>query len=62
MLLTYFNFGISGLRSGGGAGVGMQEDDQVGYSGGNGDAGKRAPKSGGGKGGFDKPMDDEIPF
>ena len=42
----------------------MQEDDQVGYSGGgngNGDAGKRAPKSGGGKG-FDKPMDDEIPF
>jgi single-strand DNA-binding protein len=64
VVLQGFNSVLTMLdgRSGGGAGAGMQEDDQVGYSGGNGDAGKRAPKSGGGKGGFDKPMDDEIPF
>ncbi len=68
VVLQGFNSVLTMLdgRSGGGAsaGAGMQEDDQVGYSGGgngNGDAGKRAPKSGGGKG-FDKPMDDEIPF
>ena len=66
VVLQGFNSVLTMLdgRSGGGAGAGagMQEDDQVGYSDGNGDAGKRAPKSGGGKGGFDKPMDDEIPF
>ncbi|MET0194228.1 MAG: single-stranded DNA-binding protein [Hyphomicrobiaceae bacterium] len=66
VVLQGFNSVLTMLdgRSGGGASAGMQEDDQVGYSGGgngNGDAGKRAPKSGGGKG-FDKPMDDEIPF
>ena len=68
VVLQGFNSVLTMLdgRSGAGAsaGAGMQEDDQVGYSGGgngNGDAGKRAPKSGGGKG-FDKPMDDEIPF
>jgi single-strand DNA-binding protein len=66
VVLQGFNSVLTMLdgRSGGGAGAGMQEDDQVGYSGGNGDAaGKRGgAKSGGGKGGFDKPMDDEIPF
>jgi single-strand DNA-binding protein len=66
VVLQGFNSVLTMLdgRSGGGAGAGMQEDDQVGYSGGgNGDAGKRGgTKSGGGKGGFDKPMDDEIPF
>ena len=66
VVLQGFNSVLTMLdgRSGGGASVGMQEDDQVGYSGGgNGDAGKRGgTKSGGGKGGFDKPMDDEIPF
>jgi single-strand DNA-binding protein len=64
VVLQGFNSVLTMLdgRSGAGAGAGMQEDDQVGYSGGNGDAGKRVAKSGGGKGGFDKPMDDEIPF
>ena len=64
VVLQGFNSVLTMLDGrGGGAGAGMQEDDQVGYSGGNGDAGKRGgAKSGGGKGGFDKPMDDEIPF
>ena len=65
VVLQGFNSVLTMLdgRSGAGAsaGAGMQEDDQVGYSGGNGDAGKRAAKPGA-KGGFDKPMDDEIPF
>ena len=54
---------------GGGAGVGMQEGGQADYAGG-GDGGydrggsggtARGGKSGGG-GGFDKELDDEIPF
>jgi single-strand DNA-binding protein len=65
VVLQGFNSVLTMLdgRSGAGAGAGMQEDDQAGYSGGNGngDAGRRPAKSGGGKG-FDKPMDDEIPF
>jgi single-strand DNA-binding protein len=65
VVLQGFNSVLTMLdgRSGAGASAGMQEDDQVGYAGGNGngDAGKRAAKSGA-KGGFDKPMDDEIPF
>jgi single-strand DNA-binding protein len=64
VVLQGFNSVLTMLdgRSGAGAGAGMQEDDQVGYAGGNGDAGKRVAKPSGGKGGFDKPMDDEIPF
>ncbi|HJU30049.1 MAG TPA: single-stranded DNA-binding protein [Hyphomicrobiaceae bacterium] len=48
--------------SGSGMGAGMQEDDQAGYapSGGNG-SGSRRGGSTGGKG-FDKTVDDEIPF
>jgi single-strand DNA-binding protein len=65
VVLQGFNSVLTMLdgRSGAGANAGMQEDDQIGYASGNGngDAGKRAAKSGA-KGGFDKPMDDEIPF
>jgi hypothetical protein len=39
----------------------MHEDDQSGYSAGNGDASPRGGRSGA-KGGFDKKIDDEIPF
>ena len=66
VVLQGFNSVLTMLdgRSGGGAGAGMQEDNQAGYSRvATATPGKRGgAKSGGGKGGFDKPIDDEIPF
>ncbi len=70
VVLQGFNSVLTMLDSrGGGAGygasAGMQEDDQAGYSGpgnGNGDAAPRGGRSSGSKGGFDKKIDDEIPF
>ena len=66
--------GLHGINSvltmldarGGGAGAGIQEDDQAGYApsgngNGNGSGAKRGGATGGGKG-FDKAIDDEIPF
>jgi single-strand DNA-binding protein len=50
-----------GAGAGAGAGAGLQEGDQADYgaSSSNGTAAKRG---GGAKGGFDKAVDDEIPF
>jgi single-strand DNA-binding protein len=50
-----------GAGAGAGAGAGLQEGDQADYGGSpsNGVASKRG---GGAKGGFDKAVDDEIPF
>jgi single-strand DNA-binding protein len=69
VVLQGFNSQLTMLDArggGGGAGIGMQEDDPTGYSsGGNGDGGRRGGRSGGAggsKGGFDKKIDDEIPF
>jgi single-strand DNA-binding protein len=61
VVLQGFNSTLTMLDArGGGAGAGMQEDDQSGYSSpSNGTAQKRG---GGSKGGFDKQVDDEIPF
>jgi len=50
-----------GAAAGAGTGAGMHEDDQAGYSAGNGDGSGRGGRSGA-KGGFDKKIDDEIPF
>jgi single-strand DNA-binding protein len=51
-----------GAGSGAAAGAGMHEDDQADYAAArNGDGSGRAGKAGG-KGGFDKKIDDEIPF
>jgi single-strand DNA-binding protein len=68
VVLQGFNSVLTMLDSrGGGAGysasAGMQEDDQAGYAAGNGNGeasgrGSRSPA----KGGFDKKIDDEIPF
>jgi single-strand DNA-binding protein len=49
-----------GAGGGAGASAGMHEDDQAGYSASNGDGSKRGAKAGGK--GFDKAVDDEIPF
>jgi single-strand DNA-binding protein len=50
-------------RGGGGASMGMHEDDAGGYAAGNGSGGQRGGSKPAGKGGgFDKPVDDEIPF
>lgn len=68
VVLQGFNSTLTMLdaRGGGaGAGTGMQEDDQASYGGGggfDGGGGKKNGKPGGAKGGFDKPVDDEIPF
>jgi single-strand DNA-binding protein len=64
VVLQGFNSQLTMLDSrgaGAGAGAGLQEGDQADYGGspGNGAASKRG---GGGKGGFDKAVDDEIPF
>jgi single-strand DNA-binding protein len=50
--------------SGGGASMGMHEDDAAGYAAGNGSGGQRGGSKPAGKagGGFDKAVDDEIPF
>ncbi len=69
IVLQGFNSVLTMLdaRGGGaGAGAGMQEDDQAGYApsgngNGNGSGAKRGGATGGGKG-FDKAIDDEIPF
>jgi single-strand DNA-binding protein len=67
IVLQGFNSVLTMLdaRGGGaGTGVGMQEDDQVGYApsgNGNGNGAKRGVAGGGSKG-FDKAVDDEIPF
>ncbi len=50
-----------GAGGGASAGAGMHEDEQAGYSASNGDGSKRAGAKAGGKG-FDKAVDDEIPF
>jgi len=74
VVLQGFNGTLTMLdgRQGAGAGAGMQEGDQADYGSGSGGFGgggggysepKRASKSGGAsKGGFDKQLDDEIPF
>ena len=66
VVLQGFNSVLTMLdaRGGGaGAGAGMHEDDQAGYSApGNGDGAKRGGGKPAAKGGFDKPIDDEIPF
>jgi single-strand DNA-binding protein len=61
VVLQGFNSTLTMLDGrGGGASAGMHEDDQSGYSaGGNGDGSRRGAKSGGG---YDKKIDDEIPF
>jgi single-strand DNA-binding protein len=67
VVLQNFNGTLTMLDArGGGAGAsaGMQEDDAAGYSAPaarNGDGAPRGAK-GSGKGGFDKKIDDEIPF
>jgi single-strand DNA-binding protein len=69
VVLQNFNGQLTMLDSrGGGAGAstsaGMHEDDQTGYSAGSGNGNGNGAKRGsaaGGKG-FDKPVDDEIPF
>ena len=65
VVLQNFNGTLTMLDGrGGGAGAGMQEDDQASYTaGGNGDGSRRGSgKPGGAKGGYDKKIDDEIPF
>jgi single-strand DNA-binding protein len=64
VVLQGFNSTLTMLDArgaGAGAGAGMQEDDQAGYTpSGNGNGAKRAAAAGGK--GFDKAVDDEIPF
>jgi single-strand DNA-binding protein len=69
VVLQGFNSTLTMLdgRSGGAgasASAGMQEGDQADYGGtpSNGATSKRGGGAGGGKGGFDKAVDDEIPF
>jgi single-strand DNA-binding protein len=63
VVLQNFNGQLTMLDSrGGGASAGMHEDDQAGYSGPNNGAGSRRGGGSASKGGFDKPVDDEIPF
>jgi len=62
VVLQGFNGNLTMLdgRSGG-TGASMQENGQADYGGGS-DNGYGGGKSGGAKGGFDKQLDDEIPF
>jgi len=64
VVLQGFNSSLTMLDSrGGGASLGMQDDDHADYgapSNGNGGGARRS--GGGGKANFDKPIDDEIPF
>ena len=56
---------LDGRSSGSGAGAGMQENGQADYGGGAADSFAEAPRGGkstAAKGGFDKQLDDEIPF
>jgi single-strand DNA-binding protein len=63
VVLQGFNGNLTMLdgRSGGGAGASMQENGQADYGGAESDA-PRGGKSSAAKGGFDKQLDDEIPF
>jgi len=63
VVLQNFNSQLTMLDGrGGGAGAGLQEGDQAGYTpSGNGNGGKRGSAPGGGQS-FDKHVDDEIPF
>jgi single-strand DNA-binding protein len=58
-VLTMLDSRGAGAGAGAGASAGMHEDDQAGYASPVNGTSKRA--AGGGKG-FDKPVDDEIPF
>ena len=58
-VLTMLDSRGAGAGAGAGASAGMHEDDQAGYASPTNGTSKRA--AGGGKG-FDKPVDDEIPF
>jgi single-strand DNA-binding protein len=63
VVLQGFNSQLTMLDArggGGGASAGLHEDDQAGYAAGNGDGSRRGGKPA--KGGFDKTVDDEIPF
>ncbi len=66
VVLQNFNGTLTMLDArggGGGASAGMHEDDQSGYSAPtNGDGSRRGGKPPPAKGGFDKKIDDEIPF
>lgn len=73
VVLQGFNGNLTMLdgRAGAGGGAGMQEDYQSDYGSGSGGYGESAPRRGGGNGGssssstgggFDKGLDDEIPF
>jgi single-strand DNA-binding protein len=66
VVLQNFNGTLTMLdaRGGGaGAGAGMHEEDQSGYSApSNGDGARRGGGKPAAKGGFDKKIDDEIPF
>ncbi|KAB2912062.1 MAG: single-stranded DNA-binding protein [Hyphomicrobiaceae bacterium] len=61
VVLQGFNSTLTMLDGRGGQGAGMQEEGQVSYSS-NGNGDKRSGKAAGAKGGFDKQLDDEIPF
>jgi single-strand DNA-binding protein len=58
-VLTMLDSRGAGAGAGAGAQAGMHEDDQAGYASPTNGTSKRP--AGGGKG-FDKPVDDEIPF
>ena len=68
VVLQNFNSTLTMLDArgaGSGASASMHEDDQAGYSApsnGNGDGSSRGGRPSGAKGGFDKKIDDEIPF
>ena len=65
VVLQNFNGTLTMLDSrgaGAGTGSGMHEEDQAGYAAGNSDGSRRGGGKSGAKGGFDKKIDDEIPF
>jgi single-strand DNA-binding protein len=65
VVLQGFNAQLTMLDSrgaGAGAGAGMHEDNQDGYVAGNGGSKRSGTGASSGKGGFDKQLDDEIPF
>ena len=61
VVLQGFNSTLTMLDGRGGPAAGMQEEGQAPYAG-NGNGDKRSGKPAGGKGSFDKQLDDEIPF
>jgi single-strand DNA-binding protein len=62
VVLQNFNSQLTMLDARGGGSAGMQEDDQATYSAPANGTSKRGSASGGKGGGFDKQIDDEIPF